>query len=156
MSEPFAPITIRPAEDGRAFEVVQYAGTAEEVTTGSLNFDEMLGQVVALTTRATTPRAYPMHTPDEWKERARRAFEGFAERNREAEKTILLPLDVDVARSFDDALADVLCWLRGWHAAAPKASRRYGSTGIERVRDFRILLRSTLANHERKTNVRDE
>lgn len=147
----FPPITIRPAEGG-GVEVVQHVGTPEEITTGTLNFDEMIGQVIALTAPGRA-KAYAMRSPAEWDERAMRSLEGAAERSREVARTILLPLDRDVARSFDDALADVLCWIRGWSAGQSEDNQRNGPTGVERVRDLRILLRNAIASNERANDV---
>lgn len=42
------------------------------------------------------------------------------------------------ARLYSDALADVLCWFEGFHAAKPKAAL---PPGLDRLRDLNIMLK---------------
>ena len=47
-----------------------------------------------------------------------------------------------------DAISDVLCWLRGWEAAAPKRAGRYGPLGTEKLRDLNIALKRAIENED--------
>lgn len=47
----------------------------------------------------------------------------------------------DQVESLQGGLSDLLCWLRGYQAAAKKSARAHGPMGIEAARDLSIALR---------------
>jgi hypothetical protein len=53
------------------------------------------------------------------------------------------------AEEVSHALSDLLCWLRGWHAAATDAALHNGPYGVEAARELNILLKSALREAER-------
>lgn len=47
----------------------------------------------------------------------------------------------DDVESLQSGLSDLLCWLRGYQAAAKKSARTHSPMGIEAARELNIALR---------------
>lgn len=55
---------------------------------------------------------------------------------------VTIRIRVDSAEAMDDALADILCWSRGFMAACP--DRDVHPIGLEQLRDLRGRLRTAI------------
>ena len=119
------PIIITP-DDDRHYDIRQ--GDAHAI---GLAFDEMLGTVATLTHPEITKGLYGMPKPP------RPAPD--------SETRIVISLSVDEAQRVSEAMADLLCWVRGFRAARPDDFDAH-PLGVDGFRDLRIKLRRAIGD----------
>lgn len=117
------PIIITP-DDDRHYGISQ--GDARVI---GLSFDEMLGTVATLTHPEITKGLYGMPKPP----RPAPA----------AGPRIVISLSVDEAHRVSEAMADLLCWVRGFRAARPDDFDAH-PIGVEGFRDLRVKLQRAI------------
>ena len=60
------------------------------------------------------------------------------------EPIVTIPMSLRQAEAVQGALSDVLCWFRGWMAAASETARDSSPLGVDQLRELNIAVKRAI------------